>query len=287
MATPIGQLNAKNQQWIAKKPIKSNQEPTTTNAYIEGGPFYFGLHGAHRKVATVNPSRVPPGQKPPTALDRAVAVADLPVILSDGHIKGDQYQQPGGEAPTGFVKISDEAAEVIQSWQAWARQTILEKQGEWGLSQKSEAVLDSQFLDQLSCKDGSWAVSVKWFRDSVKIFIQDRDRPWVMKRGGTAFDLTKGCRIEAVGRFGGIRLKAKEWSIQKIIIEKFYIFTCGGNVCPDLVEEEDDMEFEDEIGGGDQMDTDPYAAAGGTDPYSAAPAPDPEADVDGTTMVGM
>lgn len=283
MAQPIESLDCS--QWKAKKPLSSNKEPTTSNAYIEGGPFFFALHGVLPREAIINPDKLKPGETI-TPQMRAAAVANLCVMLTDGHIKGDQYQSPGDECPTGLIKISDTAYKAIRQWQAWGLEQIIKYQEAWGLQPKSREVLESQFVDQLSIKDESPAVSVKWFRDSIKVAIQDKEFPWRFKRGGTTFDITQGCRFGAVCEFRGIRLKSKEWGLQKIIVNRIFIMTCGGNVAPELAigapGEDDDLgiEFEDEINE-EPMDVDPYAAAA-----SAAPASEPDADVDTTTMIG-
>lgn len=276
-AVPIEKSDASS--WEAMKPRKSKIEPTTSLAYIEGGPFYFALHGELKRDVIINPAK---SSTPITPTDRARAAQDLCVLLSEGHIVGDDYQKPGDDTPNGFIKISDAAARKIQEWEAWAYQTMLARQGEWGIGVKSPEVLKAQFVSQLSEKDGSWAVSVKWFKDAIKVSVQDRDRPWVF-RNGTDFDMKKGSRLAPVIRVGGIRIKAKEWSLQKLIVEKAFVITCGGNVAPDMVDEDElGIEYEEEITGtatAVKMDEEPSS-------QSAAVETEYDEYPDAATMIG-
>jgi hypothetical protein len=260
MATPINDLNC--DEWEVQKPIKSSEEPTTSNGYIKGGQRHFALHGKLPVEAVINPvnwDKLHPDGPPLTPEIRAKAVSDLCVILSDGHIKGDKYQQPGADAPTALVKISKEAYETLRAWERWGRQNLIDNQEKWGLQVKSEEVLDSQFVSQLSVKDDSPAVSIKWFKDKVEILVQNREQPWKFSPG-TFYDLKAGSRVAIGAEFRGLRIKPKEWGISKLIANRIYVMTCGGSYAPQMVEGGDDLGIviEEEI---KPMDEDPYAAA--------------------------
>ena len=220
-ATSITQMNPAD--FLPKKPMTSKVDPSTANCYLEGGPFYYALHGealsGERGRAAVDPDA------PPQA--RAEALSALPVVLSETHIHGGKYSQPTDDAQSMLVKIPEDAVGPLQDLESWAVNTVYQNQSSWGLKKEERAVVESRFEPLLKSKEGSegYAMNCKMFTKKCQIFVQDPDNASVFHPNGTHYDMRKGSRCAIVLEIRGIRLKSREFAVQTPILSKVYVFT--------------------------------------------------------------
>jgi hypothetical protein len=230
----------------AKKPMTSKVDPSTANSYLEGGPFFFGLHGdalsGPQGRAAVDPNA--------TLQERAEALRSLPVVLSETHITGGKYSRPSDDVQNLLFKIPEEAVEPIQNLEEWAVNTVFENQGAWGLKKENLSVVQSRFEPLLKTRDGyeGYAISAKLFTKKCEIYVQDPDNPSVFDKNGTHYDIKKGAKCAVVIELRGLRLKAKEFAIQTPVVSKIYVFANTSAVAPPVSFGGFDVSFTEPVG---------------------------------------
>jgi hypothetical protein len=225
MATPISQLDTST--WQAKAPLQSKYDPTTCNCYLEGGTQFFSINEPITGAA-IDPDL--------TADERAAAISDMCVILSDSHIHGGNYSQPSDDSQTILVKIPDSSIVGFKKLEQWVIDTTFAKQEAWGLRTASLDTITDRLTPILRPKkeetDGN-AITIKVLVKKCDIFIQSPDNPRDFDPSGTTLDILKGSKVAIVGEVKGIRIKQKELAAQTFVARKIYVFAHTGSTAPD------------------------------------------------------
>jgi hypothetical protein len=225
-ATPIQAIDTSS--WTFDEPKNSKISPGTYNAYVNGGPYHFAIHGELNTNA-INPNATP--------AERAAALKDLPAILSEGHIVGSQWSTPEDDTQTVLIKVPPFAVGPLQDVNDTCFNALYKNMKAWNLKQASKETLSDQWDPLLKQKDGTegYAMSCKFYTKKIKIDVQNPEQYNDFDPDGTQFHMKQGIRFAAVVRVGGIRIRIKprEYSCTKPVITKIMLFT-GGGEAPDM-----------------------------------------------------
>lgn len=225
-ATPIQALDTA--PWVFDEPKNSKVSPGTYNSYVNGGPYYYAIHG-ELDTNAINPNATP--------AERAAALKDLPVILSDGHIVGTQWSNPEDDTQTVLIKVPPYAVKPLQDVNDTCFNALHKNMKSWNLKQASKETLADQWDPLLKQKDGTegYAMSCKFYTKKIKIDVQNPEIANDFDPDGTQFHMKQGVRFAAVVRIGGIRIRIKprEYSCTKPVITRIMLFA-GGGEAPDM-----------------------------------------------------
>lgn len=218
---PIGQLPNDLASLSLTKPTKSTQDPATHNSFFDGGAQCYSLQeeiGLGAVSADASPK------------ERIQALKDMPVVLTDTHIKGGKYSKPTDEVQNFLVKIPEYATGPLLEYEEWVQQQMFEKQREWDMEPKSMDTIRDRYKPMLTDKDGKgeFAATMRMFTKSVKIFVQSDEDPEVFAKDCTHMDIPKGARCGMVVELRGMRTKDKSFAPQTPIIRVVYVFSKSG-----------------------------------------------------------